>query len=405
MHELLVLDSETQAGLAVIRSLGERGLPVTAASSVDPSLGMVSKASSGRFVHPDPEEDYRAFIDALVEHLEENDYYAVFPVSDQTTTLVAKNKPELERTGTVVASEDWETFSKACDKAKTFEFVDDIDVPTPATVAPDSVADLEDRCDELHFPVVIKSRSKSVWGEDNALHLFRVLPNDYVHTKSELLDRYRSMLEADDTLRSYPPIVQEVIEGETTTTTVLADEGDIQAYFQERRLRTFPATGGNSTLLEGMHDTRMLTYARRIIEKLAWTGPAQVEFMRAPDGEYYLIEVNGRYWGSLPLAIESGVDFPWLHYRLLRGLSSDLAPYRTDVTQRRLLFGDIKWLIEQIENQNPGAVVPFARDFFTTNHTFVSLSDPAPTSLALKQAAELGISTVKGREAIPHDQW
>lgn len=403
----LVLDSETQSGLSLIRSLGDHGVPVIAASSEEPALGMVSRASSGRFVHPDPEEDCSAFIDALLSHLDTHDYFAIIPVSDQTTALVANHKSELEATGTVVATEDWPTFSKTYDKAKTFDFVNDIDVPIPATVAPQTVSNLEDRSDELRFPVVVKSRSKSIWGDDESLHLFRVLPDDYVHTEEELLERYRSLHPSDGVLAAYPPIVQEVIDGETTTTTVLADEGDILAYFQERRLRTFPAVGGNSTLLTGIFSPKMLAYATRVIEKLGWTGPAQVEFMRTPTGEYYLIEVNGRYWGSLPLAIKSGVDFPWLHYRLLCGKPQEVdVPYRTDIVQRRLLYGDAKWLIEQLSERNHWAVATFIRDFFTSNHTFLSLSDPAPTSLALKKAVKLGFSTlVRGKDALPHDQW
>lgn len=390
----------------MIRSLGRNGVTVTAASHENPSLGMVSRYSSGRFVHPDPEAHAGMFVHALVDHLRENDYDAVVPVSDQTTALVVREKQPLEATGTTVAAESWETFSKAYDKARTFEFAADLDVPTPGTVAPDSLSDLADRCDDLQFPVVVKSRSKSVWGADGSLHLFRVLPNHYVETKADLLDRYRSMLESDDVLTGYPPIVQEVVDGETTTTTVLADDGEVRAYFQERRLRTFPDVGGNSTLLTGMFDTKMLAYAERVVAALGWTGPAQVEFMRTPAGEYYLIEVNGRYWGSLPLAIESGVDFPWLHYQLLRGRPCDLCvPYRTNVRQRRLLFGDIKWLVEQLTGRNPRALVPFLRDFFGTNHTFFSLEDPHPTGLALRNAVELGVEAVCGTETIPHDQW
>jgi len=56
-----------------------------------------------------------------------------------------------------------------------------------------------------------------------------------------------------------------------------------------------------------------------VVDALGWTGPIQVEFMWTPDDEFALIEVNGRYWGSTPLAVASGVDIPAVHYALLTG--------------------------------------------------------------------------------------
>jgi predicted ATP-grasp superfamily ATP-dependent carboligase len=404
--QVLVLDSNSQAGLALIRSLGCRGLSVTAGDHQGWSLGMGSKHADDRFVHPDPDEDGPGFIEALREHLAESTYFAVFSVLDKTTALLSKHKPELEATDTTVAVEDWETFRQAYDKARTFALADALEVPTPATFTPESVAETRAIADSVPYPAVVKSRSKSVWAPDGTHHLHRVRPSDYVDGPDELVERYRGMLDEDGALREYPPIVQEYVPGETTTTVVLADEGDIRAYFQERRLRTFPAAGGNSTLLDGVDEPRMAEYARRLIGELGWTGPAQVEFMCAPDGEFYLIEMNGRYWGSLPLAINSGVDFPWLHYQLLQGLAlPNQQGYRTDVVQRRLLYGDLKWLVEQFQARNVAALWPFLAAFLTARHTFVSLRDPVPTVLALQQALAIGWGALTGEEPAPQDQW
>jgi len=406
MPRLLALDSDSQAGLALIRSLGRRGLPVTAADHTPRSLGMASRHSADRFLHPDPDEDGPAFVDALEDHLASSEYFAVLPLVDSTTALLSKHKDRLESTGTLVATEDWERFRLAYDKGRTFALAGDLDIPTPATFTPESVGEARAIADSVPYPAVVKSRSKSVWAPDGSHHLHRVGPADYVEGPEELVDRYAALLSSDDALEEYPPIVQEYVPGETTTTVVLADQGEVAAYFQERRLRTYPASGGNSTLLDGVDEPRMAEYARRLVGEMGWTGPAQVEFMRTPDGEFYLIEMNGRYWGSLPLAINSGVDFPWLHYRLLRGLSvPEQRGYRTDVTQRRLLYGDLKWLIEQLSGGNPAALWPFIAAFLTARHTFVSLRDPAPTVLALRQAVEIGLGTLTGRGRSPRDQW
>jgi len=52
---------------------------------------------------------------------------------------------------------------------------------------------------------------------------------------------------------------------------------------------------------------------------MAWHGVAMVEFKVSADGTPYLMEVNARFWGSLQLAIDAGVDFPWLLYQLATG--------------------------------------------------------------------------------------
>ena len=54
-----------------------------------------------------------------------------------------------------------------------------------------------------------------------------------------------------------------------------------------------------------------------------------------------LMEVNGRYWGSLPLSIAAGVEFPYYHWQLARGLTP--APPETYAvgTRMRWTAGEI----------------------------------------------------------------
>ena len=78
--------------------------------------------------------------------------------------------------------------------------------------------------------------------------------------------------------------------------------------------------------------------AHRILESVGWHGVAMVEFKVTAEGTPYLIEVNGRFWGSLQLAIDSGVDFPWLLYQLANGTKVDeVTGYAVGVTWRWLL--------------------------------------------------------------------
>ena len=312
-YRTLVLDADDQAGLCVVRSLGKRGIPVTAASDVDHSLGALSKYSEDAVVHRPPTEAPDAFVDQLATVLDEGDYFAVIPVDDATTKVVSQRKARLEATGATVAVSDWDQARLTYDKARTFDIAEPLSVPTPETHAPTSLADVKRLADDITYPVVVKSRSKYVEDSAGRLHLHRVGDDSYADDPEELVSTYRAAVAKNEHLDGFPPLVQEYVPGETTTTVGLADDGELRAWFQERRLRTTPASGGNSTVIRGMRDSTMRDHAAEVLDALDWTGPVQVEFMRTPDDEYYLIEVNGRYWGSLPLAVASGVDVPWLH--------------------------------------------------------------------------------------------
>ncbi|WP_336035081.1 ATP-grasp domain-containing protein [Halobacterium yunchengense] len=394
---VLVLDGDSQASLTVVASLGARGVDVTVGSDLPHPIGKFSRYVDRSFVHPNPGEQPAAFADQLEAFLADTDHFAVLPTSDDTTTVVARNKGRLAATDTVVGVEDWPRFRRVADKARTFSFADGLDVPTPETRAPESLAEVAAFADDVAYPVVVKSRSKHVADRDGRLHTHEVDDSDYAATPLELVTTYERVLHADEGTRNEPPLVQERVPGETTTTVGVARDGDLLAHFQERRLRTTPASGGNSTLITGMRDETMLAYAREVVAELGWTGPLQVEFMRTPDGEFYLVEVNGRYWGSVPLAVASGVDVPWLHFAVLAGETPRLPDaYREDVVQQRLLYGDLKWLAEQLaDDRNPAAVASFAHALATTDQVFVRPDDPATTAAALVEAAGLGAGALR----------
>jgi len=79
--------------------------------------------------------------------------------------------------------------------------------------------------------------------------------------------------------------------------------------FQHRRLAEIPVTGGASAWRESTElDPELLEHTRALIRALNWTGLVMVEFKRGR--RPWLVEINGRVWGSLPLACLAGVDFP-----------------------------------------------------------------------------------------------
>ena len=99
-------------------------------------------------------------------------------------------------------------------------------------------------------------------------------------------------------------------------------------------------------------DPGLALYTRKLLEHAGWHGVAMVEFRIAPDGTPYLMEINTRFWGSLQLAIDAGVDFPYMLYQLACDEQPDqVFDYKVGIRLRWLL-GDLDNLYLTLKNKH-----------------------------------------------------
>jgi predicted ATP-grasp superfamily ATP-dependent carboligase len=149
-----------------------------------------------------------------------------------------------------------------------------------------------------------------------------------------------------------------------------------RATFAYRRLREYPVSGGPSTLRESVKDEALCRTTERLLSALGWVGVAMAEYLVDPrDGRPKLLEVNPRFWGSLHLAIVSGVDFPHLLCRMaLEGDVPPLREYPAGVRSRSVLHGE---LMHFMRNPERFRLRPGFLDFSIPDDLF-SASDPWP---------------------------
>jgi predicted ATP-grasp superfamily ATP-dependent carboligase len=200
------------------------------------------------------------------------------------------------------------------------------------------------------------------------------------------------LLEEKRYLREYPFMVQEFIAGHGAGVFALYDHGKQVTFFAHQRLREKPPRGGVSVLSRSVPlQPELQMAATALLDAADWHGVAMVEFRIAPDGKPYLMEVNTRFWGSLQLAIDSGVDFPALLLRICRGESvGRLTPYRIG-RRLRWLLGDVDSLYLAL--RDPGfsfwgklarLVGFFVPRPFSTRHEVDRLGDLGPACYELR---------------------
>lgn len=364
MAKVLVTDAQMRNSLAIIRSLGRRGLEVTGAEETRFATGFFSNYCKNKIVYPSPAKYPDEFADYLLNVVREGNYQVIFPVIDRTVIPVVKHKREFSKY-TLVPFPDYEVVMKAMDKAETIRIAQESGIACPETYMVDSIEEIEAIQDELQFPVVIKPR-RSCGSRGLTL----------CQSAEELALKYPAVVAAYGSC-----MIQEYIPpgGEELGVYVLLNyDSELRAVTVQKRLRSYPVSGGPSTLRETIKRPELIEVALSLLKAFQYWGIAMVEFKVDPrDNQPKLMEINPRWWGSLQLSILSGVDFPHLLYRLMT--EGDIEPtldYEIGVKCRWLLPGDILWFLSA--NRKLQNLPKFLK--YEQHDDIVSASDLGPTA-------------------------
>ena len=379
-----MLDANQRSALAIIRSLGRRGLTVIAADHRPHPIGAASKYVTTSIRYSNPATSPGAFARDVITAAERLDIASIIPATDLTTMLLA-SQPDLCNS-VHLATPKAGSYETLTDKARLVDLAARLAIPAPATRIARSPAAVLEAAHDLGFPVVLKpARSRYVKGD-------QVLSTsvEIVHDPDGLAEALRNQKWMGD----IPCLVQQFVPGHGAGVFALYGPAGPVAWFAHKRLREKPPTGGVSVLSESVPvDPRMQTAASKLLSAADWTGVAMVEFRVAGDGTPYLMEVNGRFWGSLQLAIDCGVDFPWLLYQLTRDLPVNQPQTYTVGRRLRWLLGDLDSLITELKltssslGHKAHALASFAQSFVDVScrQEILRLSDPKPAMVEARQ--------------------
>jgi predicted ATP-grasp superfamily ATP-dependent carboligase len=289
-----------------------------------------SRFTQRRILAPLASENPFAFGLALLDSLEkEPSETVIFPMEDSTLTWIAEHREILDRTRGRILIPNLEPLRIAQDKGKTIRHAQSLGIPCPGTREPPDISDFINQISNLDpDQFIVKPRIGT--GSAGFTTLQSLNPTTW-HSR---WNQYG------------PLLIQEKIpfHGSAVGVSLLMDkDGDCVAAFAHKRTQQYPVSGGPSTDRKSIEAPELVNQSIALLKSLSWQGVAMVEWKIDPrDGIPKLMEINPRFWGSLELAVRSGVNFPTLYARA--ALGEKLTPirnYAVGIRCRWMIPGEI----------------------------------------------------------------
>ncbi len=380
---ILVLDASQRSALAVTRSLGKLlDVTVMTAESAPKALAGTSRFSQKYFTSPSSSVEPEAYLLWIEKLITEFDFALVLPVTEVTSQLLLMNMSRLPKLRLPFTS--YENVMQIADKGNLVKLAQQLGMPVPKSDWFANSSEL-DR-DKITYPCVIKPCLSKIYSANGWI----ATAVKIAHNPADL----EAALVASPYLARSSFMIQEFIPGHGAGVFCLFNRGQPVVFFAHTRVREKPPQGGVSVLSESAAlDSALKDSTQKLLSGANWHGVAMVEFRIGEDGTAYLMEVNTRFWGSLQLAIDSGVDFPAL--LVSNELNLGLQPsVEYKVGQRlRWLLGDLDSLYIYLKSgytkkQKLRRILEFfIPSFFNTRHEINRLTDLKPALFELKQYA------------------
>lgn len=411
MSRVLVTDGHELAGLATARSVGRGGFEVVVA--VPPRRDREAVARS-RWVSavvesPDPWEESGRFEEWLGAQAAGGDFAATFPVSEASLVAAVALGGDAGIAGVPVVMPDASSRRMSLSKDHATRVAAEAGLAVPVTVTWYADGEFDDAAIAgWAYPFLVKS--------------------DNCHTSVSTYRRGRTwMVHGPDELRvvrlglsglACRAIAQQPVPGRGVSACVYAEDGVPLLTFGHRRMHEVPWTGGWSSLRAAHHDPALLAQGHALLAHARYTGLAMVELRQEGEGTAYFLEVNGRPWGSLALALHAGADFPLLALRrtLERAAAADIAapmpapdaPAARQVVCMNLVPGELDHLRSVVRSSSlptrrrlgllvrqSASVTRWLLDP-RTRHDHLWWSDPRPGFVQAKRLAGIGAKAARG---------
>ncbi len=299
--------------LVIARSLHERGVEVIGCDDVGLTVLSFSRHCEQTFVHPAFDDDEEAALDAFEEAVrkhapDDGRPYVLIP-SFRDARLFARYRDRFEPL-IRIAAPDIASIEMVDPKDRFAVFCQEHRLPAPATriLAPGEFRDTPPK--DVALPLIAKPVD-GVGGRGV----------ERIETAAELATYLR------DADASAPVLLQEPVDGVDYCASFVAVRGELIGLVVYQNIKQFPIRSGAGAIRETVDSAPFRAATKALARITKWNGVAEIDFRwnGQADTEPKMLEVNPRYWAGLYHSTASGVDFPWIAFRLAAGLPVDHA--------------------------------------------------------------------------------
>lgn len=335
MTDVLLTYGWVRSSYSALRNLSKHNLTIVVSDSSTIGMSQFSRLSSGFKRYTSHYENEDKFIKDVLDICSSEEVKVILP-SHNETEIIARHRHKFSA-DLVAMIPDESHCLMFNNKSDAYDYVSRIGIPVPSRIkytTPNSISQL------LVARGVNKTVIKLLTGNSGKGVFYGESPEHAQSIVNELIEKYKLA-------PSRYPQVEEYVTGEGYGCSVLYSNGKYIAHFTHKRLRDKIESGGTSTFREAAVHEGIEAAAKTIFDSLGWNGLAMCEFKVCPDtSRFWFIEVNPRMWGSISLAIESGVQFPYLAWLCATQGASQAIDYHKSCTinsdwKARWLLGDI----------------------------------------------------------------
>ena len=335
MSDVLLTYGWVRSSYGALRNLSKHNISVTVSDNSGIGMCQFSRLSAGFEKYTSHYVDETKFVSDILRICSNRNIKMILP-SHNETEIIARHRDKFD-SSLVSMIPDERHCRMFNNKSDAYDFVDNLGVPVADRISyskPNEVSKIlkNSGFDKTVIKLLTGNSSKGVFYGDNPEHTQLIVEN--------LIEEYS--LE-----KSRFPQVEQYVEGEGYGCSVLYCRGEYIAHFTHKRLREKIDTGGTSTFREASTHKGIEEATKTIFDAIGYNGLAMCEFkVCQKTGKFWFIEINPRMWGSISLAIEAGVEFPYLAWLCANNSAEAAIKYHANCKiaskwKARWLLGDI----------------------------------------------------------------
>ncbi|MFC1753436.1 ATP-grasp domain-containing protein [Thermoproteota archaeon] len=294
--------------LIAVRALGKAGIKVITADTDKYATSFFSRYSKGNFLYTSPDVDEKKFVQDLIKRCKQyrkkyKEDVMILPIHKETY-IISKYKDKLSRYAKLCV-EDHKKIMRVHNKSALPDILKKHNITHPRTFKIRDTTELYKLTPKLKFPVFLKLPEAA-----SAVGLVKVDERD------RLIYEYNRLIKRYHLKPKNFPIIQEGVKGKDYCVTAILNKGKLRAMMTYISIRTYPHKAGASAYRKNVSIPAMDKQAKKLLSKIKWHGPIEIDFRMGPDKIPYLIEVNPRFWGGLNQSVASNVNYPMLAYNI-----------------------------------------------------------------------------------------